>query len=61
MNLRTELLTAEELAAELRIHRRTLDRWVRLRLGPPRVKVGKVVRYRRGAIAEWLMKREGGR
>lgn len=61
MDLRTELLTVDELACELRVNRRTLDRWHRLRIGPPRVRVAGLVRYRRVAVEEWLKKREVGR
>jgi hypothetical protein len=43
----TEFLTTEELAAELRRNKRTLDRWAVL-IGPPRTHVGRrnACRYR---------------
>ncbi len=49
------LLTTNQLAAELGVHPVTLAQW---RLvdgkGPPFVKVGSSVRYRRGDVDEWL-------
>jgi len=49
------LLTTEQLAADLGIHPVTLAQW---RLvdgkGPAYVKVGSSVRYRRSDIDEWL-------
>ena len=51
-------LTVTECAAELCIDKRTLERWHRLREGPPRTKIGKKVLYRREAVADWLRLRE---
>lgn len=53
-NILDDYLTVTECAAELRIDKRTLERWHRLREAPPRVKIGKRVYYRREAVAEWL-------
>lgn len=39
---------------------RTLDRWHLLREGPPRILVGRQVRYRMSAIEEWLLEHESG-
>mgnify|MGYP001258197799 CR=1 FL=1 len=52
------LLGRSELAAMLRVHVRTLDRWNAARCGPPRVIVGGRVRYRLAAVQAWLMARE---
>lgn len=59
-SFRDNYLTITQLAEEFGIHRRTLDRWHRLRVGPPRIKVPgtKLVRYRRASVEEWLQKRE---
>jgi predicted DNA-binding transcriptional regulator AlpA len=58
-SLASEYLTVEELADELRVCRTTLDRWHRLRVGPPRIKIsGGYVRYRRSAVEEWLKDHE---
>ena len=56
--LLTDYLTPTELAAELGVCARTIERWHRLREAPPRTKVGKRVLYRREAVAEWLSARE---
>jgi predicted DNA-binding transcriptional regulator AlpA len=54
----SEYMTPEELASELGICKRTLDRWHAARTGPPRVTVGRRPVYRREAVAQWLRKRE---
>lgn len=51
-------MTTEECASELKIDKRTLERWHRLREAPPRTKIGKKVIYRRAAVADWLRSRE---
>ena len=53
-----EFLTREELAAELELNPRTLDRWDVLRMGPPRTFVGRKVLYRRTSIQKWLAAQE---
>jgi predicted DNA-binding transcriptional regulator AlpA len=50
-----DLLSAEQVALELGISKRTLHRWGRLRKGPPRIKVGRSVFYRIEAVADWMM------
>lgn len=47
-----------ELASELGVCVRTLDRWDTLGEGPPRCKVGRRVLYRRSSVAAWLASRE---
>lgn len=54
----TDLLSSDEIAALLDVSRRTLSRWNRLRKGPPRVKVGRSVFYRRHAFNEWVLSLE---
>jgi hypothetical protein len=54
----SEYLTQRELACELRVCKRTLDRWHASRIGPPRVTIGRKPMYRREAVAQWLRKRE---
>jgi len=49
-----ELLTAEEAAQTLRQSKRTLLRWRNQRVGPPSVKVGHRVLYRRADLELWL-------
>ena len=55
-----EYLTPEELAGELGVCKRTLDRWHASRTGPARVTVGRRPFYRREAVTQWLRKREEG-
>ncbi len=47
-----------ELARELKKSSRTLDRWEALRIGPPRVVIGRTVLYNRNSVREWLESRE---
>jgi hypothetical protein len=53
-----EFLTKEELAAELGLNERTLDRWDVLGIGPPRTHVGRKVLYRRASVQKWLTAQE---
>ena len=43
-----------ELANQLKVCERTLDRWHNQRKGPPRTKVGSKVIYKVEAVREWL-------
>ena len=54
----TGYLSPAELAGELGISGRTLERWHRLGEAPPRTKIGKKVLYRLQAVAEWLRAQE---
>jgi excisionase family DNA binding protein len=56
--LLSEYSSPAELASELRISQRTLDRWVSIGEGPPRVTIGRKVLYRRDAVAAWMRSRE---
>lgn len=56
--LLTDYLTPNELAVELDISPRTLKHWDNQRIGPPRVVIGRLVRYRREAVTEWLRTHE---
>ncbi len=47
-----------ECADEINKSRRTLQRWHRLGIGPPRTLVGKTIMYRRGAVRDWLLAQE---
>ena len=53
-------LTEQELAADLDVGVRTVRRWRALRQSPPYVVIARRVYYRRGAVEEWLRKRERG-
>ena len=54
----TDYLNPAELAAELGISGRTLERWNRLGNAPPRTRLGKRIVFRREAVAKWLRSRE---
>jgi hypothetical protein len=51
-------INKRELAAELCVSERTLDRWTRLRLGPPRTVIGRKILFSRQSVAAWLRERE---
>ena len=53
-----DYLTRGELAAELDMCVRTLDRWHAMRRGPPRVTLGRLPLYRRAAVTAWIEKQE---
>lgn len=54
----SEYISPEQLALELDISTRTLDRWASLREGPPRTRLGKRILYRRESFSAWLLARE---
>ena len=47
-----------DLAVELGLSIDTLRRWEAQRFGPPCVRAGRKVYYRRAAVEEWLEERE---
>lgn len=53
-----DFLRREELAEQLGLSPRTIDRWHALRLGPPRVCVGRTILYSVQSVREWLRRRE---
>jgi hypothetical protein len=55
----SDYFTKKNAAAELKVTDRTLDRWQRLREGPPVTKLGRRILYRRSSLQAWLRKREG--
>ena len=50
--------TEAECARGINKSPRTLQRWHRLGIGPPRTLIGKTIMYRREAVAAWLRERE---
>lgn len=50
-------LRPAEVAREIGCNLRTLSRWHRLRIGPPRIKVGRLILYPVAAFREWLASR----
>lgn len=58
ISLLADILTREQLAAELDVSVRTVDRWHNLRIGPPRIAIGKKRLYRAKAVRRWIEERE---
>ena len=52
------LLTEEEVAAAFKRDVRTLRNWRSARTGPPFVKIGRDVFYRRDAVSEFIARGE---
>lgn len=51
-------MSRAELAAELSISVDTLARWEVQRIGPPSVRLGRRIYYRREAVQTWLIAKE---
>ena len=51
-------LRREELAQQLGVSPRTIDRWQTSRCGPPRVAIGRTILYNADSVREWLRSRE---
>jgi hypothetical protein len=51
-------IALEQLARELGVSERTLARWHAMRLGPPRVTIGRRPYYRLISVAEWIALQE---
>ena len=58
IDLENEYLTSDEVSDWLKVSRRTLHRWARLQKGPPNIKVGRSVYYRRASVEQWLLSLE---
>ncbi|WP_123631554.1 helix-turn-helix transcriptional regulator [Salinisphaera orenii] len=52
--LLAEYYTRQELAEELGITQRSLERWAWLRKGPAQTRIGQRVYYHRSAVEKWL-------
>lgn len=55
----SELIPQRQLAKDMNVHLKTLARWAAINYGPPRLKIGKQVFYRRSAVLKWLEKNQG--
>lgn len=53
-----DYFTPEALARVFRKSRRTIDRWDVLRIGPPRIVVGRTILYKKSSVEQWLASRE---
>jgi len=51
-------ISRADLALQLGVSEDTLRRWDALRSGPPCIRAGRKVFYRRGAVLEWLEDQE---
>ncbi len=54
----TLTISRAELANGLSISVRTLRRWETMKIGPPPIRIGRIVRYRMSAVDEWLRQAE---
>ena len=52
------LLTEAEVAEMLRVSQRTVRRWRNEGTGPPALRIGRRIRYRRSAVETWLDRRD---
>lgn len=57
-HLSAGFLSCQEVARALNISTRTLHRWGRLRKGPPSIKIGRSVYFRRASVERWLINLE---
>jgi predicted DNA-binding transcriptional regulator AlpA len=60
-NTPTDLLDEKRLCAELAISPITATKWRARNAGPPFIKVGRLVRYRRADVEAWLAARTVGK
>ncbi|OEU86013.1 hypothetical protein DB35_10790 [Streptomyces abyssalis] len=49
-----DVMTADELAAYLRMSVETVQRWARYGYGPPHVRCGRSLRWRREDVETWI-------
>ena len=50
----SEYMSRHELARELKRHPRTINRWHVQRKGPPYIKIGNAILYKRSDVTTWL-------
>ncbi len=50
--------TADRVARTFNVSTRTLARWDAARIGPPKIRIGKLVLYDVGKLPDWLASRE---
>jgi transcriptional regulator GlxA family with amidase domain len=58
VSLLADYITRPELAEELGVTIRTLERWSQQRIGPPATHIIGAVRYRRAAVTAWFLSQE---
>ena len=55
-----EWISREDLAKQLALTTDTLARWATIGNGPPRIKIGRRVFYRKSSVEKWLKALEMG-
>ena len=58
--LLSDWISREELAQQLSVTTDTLARWATKGSGPPRIRIGRRVLYRRSSVQKWLSAIEMG-
>jgi len=58
--LLNDWINREDLAGQLSVTTDTLARWATQGSGPPRIRIGRRVLYRRSSVEKWLSKMEMG-
>ena len=51
-------INREDLAGQLSVTTDTLARWATQGIGPPRIRIGRRVLYRRASVEKWLAEME---
>lgn len=59
-SLMSAYISRGDLASDLGVGTETMSRWASARTGPPFIRIGGRVMYRRQAVADWLVAREQG-
>jgi len=58
--LLSDWISRDDLAKQLSVTTDTLARWVTQGSGPPRIRIGRRVLYRRSSVEKWLSEMEMG-
>jgi excisionase family DNA binding protein len=58
--LLSDWINREDLAEQLSVTTDTLARWATQGSGPPRIRIGRRVLYRRSSVEKWLVAKEMG-
>lgn len=58
--LLSDWINREDLAQQLSVTTDTLARWATRGCGPPRIRIGRRVLYRRSSVEKWLVAMEMG-
>lgn len=56
--LLNEYWTRPQLAAEFHVTKRTVSRWLAHGTGPPFIKIGNRLLFKKASVAKWLIARE---